>query len=49
MAVPLPPGQHAIVLHYYTPGRRLGILLSLGSGILLAGLLWIASTNKNPA
>ncbi len=49
MAVPLTPGRHAIVLRYYTPARGLGILLSLSSGILLVCLLWIASTNENPA
>ena len=49
MAVPVKAGRHAIVLRYYTPGRRLGILLSLGSGILLICLLWFASKNKNPA
>lgn len=41
MAVPVTPGQHAIVLRYYTPGRRLGILLSLASAVLLASLLAI--------
>jgi len=49
MAVPVRAGHHAIVLRYDTPGRRLGILLSLASGILLACLLWIASKNENPA
>ena len=49
MAVPVRAGRHAIVLRYDTPGRRLGILLSLASGILLACLLWIASKNENPA
>lgn len=49
MAVPVTPGKHLLILRYSTPGRRLGILLSLGSAVLLACLLGIAAKNENPA
>jgi hypothetical protein len=49
MAVRVSAGEHDVILRYRTPGRRLGILLSLASALLLAGLLWIASKNRNPA
>jgi hypothetical protein len=39
MAVPVPPGAHAVRLIYETPGRVTGILLSLASLVLLAVLI----------
>jgi len=41
MAVPLPPGNHVIRLHYKTPGRALGTGLSVLALVLL--VLWIGA------
>lgn len=39
MAVPVGPGNHAVRLRYETPGRMTGVWLSLGSLLMLAGLI----------
>jgi hypothetical protein len=39
MAIPATPGRHTIRLSYRTPGRTLGVVLSLLSACLLAGLV----------
>ena len=49
MAVPVIAGKHLLTLRYETPGRRIGVLLSLASALVLAGLLWVASKMENPA
>lgn len=49
MAMPIQPGSRAIHLFYRTPGRRLGLLLSLMSAALFVGLLAILFKNENPA
>jgi hypothetical protein len=40
LAAPVPAGKHAVRFLYETPGRTLGIVLSLLAAGLLAGLLW---------
>jgi hypothetical protein len=42
LAIPVTAGQHVIRLHYYTPGRSVGIALSLLSAALLALLIAFA-------
>jgi hypothetical protein len=39
MAVPVGSGSHAVRLRYETPGRMTGVWLSLGSLVMLAGLI----------
>jgi hypothetical protein len=39
MAIPVPPGAHAVRLIYETPGRPTGIILSLASLVLLGVLI----------
>jgi hypothetical protein len=41
LAAPVPAGQHAVRFLYETPGRTLGITLSLLAAAMLAGLLWL--------
>jgi hypothetical protein len=39
MAIPVPQGEHEIVLEYFTPGRNLGIVVSAAGLIGLIGLV----------
>lgn len=47
MAVPVPPGPHALTLIYETPGRRTGLLLSLASLVLLGILARYPGTARD--
>ncbi len=40
IAVPLPPGEHLVRLHYEPPGLRAGLAVSGVSAVVLLGLLW---------
>lgn len=42
LAAPVPAGKHAVRFLYRTPGRGLGMLLSLLAAGLLGGLIWLS-------
>jgi hypothetical protein len=48
LAAPVQAGKHAVRLRYHTPGRRLGIALSLSAAGLLALLLWRSPPARYP-
>jgi hypothetical protein len=46
-AVAVPAGSHVVTFHYVAPGLRTGLTVSLGSGLLVAGLLgWPLVTRR---
>jgi hypothetical protein len=45
MAIPVAAGNHAIRLRYHTPGRMIGVLLSLLSVGMLGALVWTRRHN----
>jgi len=47
MAVPVAPGKHDVRLWYETPGRTAGLVLSLLSACMLAGLIWATRPNAH--
>jgi len=49
MAIPISSGRHSIDLNYRTPGRLTGVMLSLLSVCLLAGLIWTAHGARRSA
>jgi hypothetical protein len=42
LATPVSAGKHAVRFRYYTPGKTLGVALSLSAVTLLAFLIWLS-------